>query len=191
MPENKVQFNIKNVHYSVLTTVVSGGVTTYTYATPVAVPGAVTLTLDPAGNVEPFYADGIVYYNAIANNGYTGDLEMARFPDVMLQDIWGFTLTSTGKVLMEDSSTEPAAFALLYEIDGDADEQLYVLYNVSAARPGVGSATTTDTKTPQTQTSSITAAPRGDGKVLGRTTAATPTATKTSWFSTVYEGDAP
>lgn len=185
MAENKVQFNIKNVHYAVLTTTVSNGVESYSYATPVAVPGAVTLTLDPAGSVEPFYADGIVYYNAIANNGYSGTLEMARFPDQMMQDIWGMTLTSG--VLTENSQTEPALFALLYEIDGDADEQLYALYNCSAARPGVGSTTTTDTKTPQTQSAELTAAPRGDGKVLARTTSTAATATKSGWFSSVFE----
>lgn len=190
MAENKVQFNLKNVHYSLLTeTVGSGGAVTYSYATPVAVPGAVTLTLDPAGEVNPFYADGIVYYNAISNQGYSGTLEMARFPDAMLKDVWGFTETATGKVLQENSSTEPKQFALLYEIDGDTDEQLYVLYNCSGTRPGIGSTTNTASKTPQTQSSSITAAPRGDGLVLGRTTDDTPTATKTGWFSAVYQAD--
>ena len=80
MAENKVQFNLKNVHYAVLT--VEDGVPSW--ATPVHVPGAVTLTLDPQGEVKPFHADGIVYYQTVSNNGYAGDLEMARFPDRMM-----------------------------------------------------------------------------------------------------------
>ena len=73
MAENKVQFNLKNVHYSVLTkTVGTGGTISYSYATPVAIPGGgVNLTLDPAGETTPFYADGVIFYNAISNSGYT------------------------------------------------------------------------------------------------------------------------
>ena len=181
MAENKVQFNLRNVHYAVLT---NGA--TPSWDTPVAVPGAVTLTLDPSGDVTPFYADGVTYYQAIANNGYSGSLEMARFPDAMLKDVWGFTEGANSKVLTEDATTEPKPFALMYQIDGDADEQLYVLYNCSAQRPGVGSTTNTDTKEPQTQTATLSAAPLASGKVLARTTAETPTDTKTGWFTSVF-----
>ena len=186
MSENKVQFNLKNVHYSVVTETVTSGVTSYTYATPVAVPGAVTLTLDPVGDVTPFYADGQTYYQSVSNGGYSGDLEMARFPDAMLKDIWGFSEGSTSKVLTESASAQPKSFALLYQIDGDSSEQLYVLYNCTGTRPGIGSTTTTETTEPQTQSSSITAVPRADGKVLARTTADTPAATSGSWFTSVF-----
>lgn len=189
MAENKVQFGIKNVHYAVLTETVTGGEVSYSYGTPVALPGAVTLTLDPAGDVEPFYADNIVYYNSVANNGYSGSLEMARYSDQFLQDIFGMTLTTTGKVIMENSQTEPKAFALLYQIDGDQSNECYALYNCTITRPGVGSTTITETKTPQTQSADLTAAPRGDGLVFARTTDTTPTATKTGWFTSVYAGD--
>ena len=43
------------------------------------------------------------------------------------------------------------------------------------------------TKEPQTQSSDITAIPLADGRVLARTTADTPTATKTGWFTTVFQ----
>ena len=135
--ENRVQFNLKNVHYAVL----SNAGTSPAWATPVHVPGAVTLTLDPQGEVTPFYADGVVYYQTVSNNGYSGSLELARVPDKMLQDIWGYTLGETSKVLTEHADVQPAAFALLYQIDGDADNELYVMYNCSASRPGAGAAT--------------------------------------------------
>lgn len=139
MAENRVQFGLKNCHYAVLTTTITDGVETYTYGTPVAIPGGVTLTLDPAGEVTPFYADNIVYYQSVANNGYSGDLEVARFPDSFYTDIFGFTETQTSKVLMENSQTEPKEFALLYQIDGDASNECYVLYKCSATRPGTDS----------------------------------------------------
>lgn len=183
MDKNKVQFNLKNVHYAKMT--VTEG--TVSFDTPVHVPGAVTLTLDPQGSVEPFYADGIVYYQAVANNGYSGDLEMARFPDQMLIDIWAFELDETDKVLTENANEEPSAFALLYQIDGDINEDYYCMYNCTGTRPGIGGTTSTGTKTPQTRKSTISAVSLSDGKVLARTTSDTPSAVKNNWFKKVYE----
>ena len=54
MAENKVMFNLCNVHYAVKT---DAG-----YLTPVKVPGAVSLSLEAQGDEEKFYADGIAYY---------------------------------------------------------------------------------------------------------------------------------
>ena len=183
MDKNKVQFNLKNVHYAKMT--ITDGVVSF--ATPVAVPGAVALALDPQGSVEPFYADGIIYYQSVANNGYSGDLEMARFSDQMLVDIWGFELDETDKVLMENASVEPSAFALLYQIDGDKNEDYYCMYNCTGTRPGVGGTTNTATKTPQTRKSTISAVPLMDGNVLARTTSDTPLEIKAAWFKKVYE----
>ena len=181
--ENKVQFNLKNVHYAVMTTTGSSPA----WSTPVAVPGAVTLSLDPQGEVTPFYADGITYYQSVGNNGYSGDLEMARFPDQMRIDVWKFNQVETDNVLIESVNVEPAAFALLFQIDGDVDEEYYCLYNCSGTRPGVGSTTNTDTKEPQTQTSTISAVALEDGNVMARTTASTPSSVKEAWFTKVYK----
>ena len=63
MTKNKVKFNICNVHYAPLTVTEDGIVT---YAAPVPLPGAVSISLDPTGEPESFYADGIEYY--IINN---------------------------------------------------------------------------------------------------------------------------
>lgn len=180
--ENKVQFNLKNVHYAVMKT---DGVTP-AWDAPVHVPGAVTLTLDSQGDVTKFYADGIVYYQSVSNNGYSGDLEIARFPDQMLQDIWGLEKTTTDMVLVENSNIEPKAFALLYQIDGDKDKQFYCLYNCTGTRPGIGSTTITSTKEPQTKTSTVSAVSLEDGSVMARTTTGTPEEIKTNWFKSVY-----
>lgn len=184
--ENKVQFNLKNVHYAVLTETKTSGSTTYSWGAPVAVPGAVNLNLEQQGEITKFYADGIVYYQSPVNNGYEGDLEMARIVDKMLQDVWGMTLGTTSKVLTENANTEAKAFALLFQIDGDADEDCYVLYNCTGTRPAIAAKTKEDTKEPQTQSSTISAAPLGNGNVMARTTSETPEATKNSWFSQVF-----
>lgn len=187
MSENKVQFNLKNVHYAILTENVTGGKTTYTWSTPVAVPGAVSLSLDQQGEITKFYADGIVYYQSPTNNGYEGDLEVARIHDKMLQDVWGFTLGATSKVMTENADTEAKAFALLFQIDGDAGEDCYCLYNCTGTRPSISAKTKEDTKEPQTQSSTVSAAPLADGRVMCRTTGDTPSETKAGWFTSVFE----
>lgn len=189
MAENKVQFNLCNAHYAVLTdTVNTSGVHTYSYGTPVPIPGAVTLTLDAAGDTSTFYADGMAYYQTQANNGYSGSLEVARIPDQMLTDVWGVTLATTDKTLIEFSNVQPKEIALLYQIDGDAGDQRYCLYRCSLGRPGIGSATTTETKEPQTQTVDIAAMPRADYKVMARTTSLTTSTIVSGWFNAVYTG---
>lgn len=181
--ENKVRFNLKNVHYALLNSTTQA----ITFDTPVPVPGAVSLTLDPAGEMKPFYADGITFYVSESNNGYTGSLEMARFTDKMLQDVWGYEKAPTDNVLIEKSGVEAKPFALLFQIDGDKDNELYCLYNVTGSRPSIASATNTDTKEPTTQTTSITAPPLPDNRVMARTSAETPAETKKNWFNKVYE----
>lgn len=181
---NKVQFGLKNVYYAVQS-VGSGG--TISFGTPVAVKGAVALNLDPNSSVTPFYADNMVFYNAVANNGYTGSIEFAKISDDMLSDIWGMD-ENADKVIIEKNNVEPKNFALLYQIDGDEEEELYVLYNCTATKPAIGSSTTTDTKEPQTQTCDISAVAMADGKVMARTTSATTSTVKSGWFSAVYTG---
>ena len=181
--ENKVQFNLKNVHYAILTTLT----TTPEWDTPVSVPGAVSLALEQQGELTKFYADGIVYWQSSSNNGYEGDLEMARFPDQMMQDVWGDTLSATDNVLMENANTQPKSFALLFQIDGDSTNSLYCLYNCTGTRPGINASTNNETKTPQTQTSTISSIPLPDGNVRAKTTATTTPSIVSGWFDSVYQ----
>ena len=182
MPKNKVQFNLKNVHYAPMT-----DTTTPAWDTPVPVPGAVSLALEQQGSVSPFYADGITYFQSASNSGYSGDLEMALFPDQMLEDIWGMTLTDTDNVLIENANVQAKSFALLFQIDGDATQQFYLLYNCTGTRPGIGSKTNGDTVEPQTQKTTISAAPLPDGNVMAKTTDTTTEEVRTAWFTKVYE----
>ena len=82
---NKVQYGLKNVHYATVTV----GTNTVTYGTPVAWPGAVSLSLSAEGDTNDFYADNIQYFTSIANNGYSGDFESAMIPDSFKTDIMG------------------------------------------------------------------------------------------------------
>ncbi len=69
---NKVKFNICNCHYALQKVQENGEMA---FENPVAMPGAVSIALDPNGEPESFYADGIEYYIIANNMGYDGDLE--------------------------------------------------------------------------------------------------------------------
>ncbi|WP_294143876.1 major tail protein [uncultured Clostridium sp.] len=184
---NKVKYNLKNVHAAKMTETVSdAGVVTYTYATPQAIPGAVSISLDAEGESSPFYADGIVYYRSVTNNGYSGDLEIALIPEWFRTAILQEVLDGKG-VLVENSGLgESVKFALLFEFDGDINAIRHVLYNCTASRPSIESETKEDTIEPGTETLSITADPRSDGLVKARTGDTTDTTAYDNWYKNVY-----
>ena len=185
--ENKVKFGLENVHYAIQTESATGEIT---FATPVPIKGAVNLSLSPEGDTTKFYADNVAYYVSAANDGYQGDLEIARVPDSFSTDVLKEELDATDKVLVEKSNVEAVRFALLFEFSGDQRATKHVLYNCTAARPAVSGKTTENSKTPATSTLTLTAAPMADGRVKAKTTANTPAATVSGWYSKVWEPSA-
>ena len=183
---NKVKYNLKNVHAAKLTETVVEGVTNYSYATPQAIPGAVSITLDAEGDSSPFYADGIVYFRTYANNGYSGDLEIALIPEWFRTEILKETLDTNGVLVEKADNTESVKFALLFEFDGDERAIRHVMYNCSASRPSIESSTKEETIEPGTETLSLTADPREDGLVKSRTGDTTSAETYANWYDEVY-----
>ena len=76
--ENKVTFGLKNAHYAVIENETEEGIT---YGTPIRIPGAVEISLEPRGEMTEFYADDMLYYAAQNNQGYDGTLNIANIPD--------------------------------------------------------------------------------------------------------------
>ena len=184
---NKVKFGLKNCHYAKAT--LDPDTNIVTFGTPVAIPGAVNLSLDPEGDTEPFYADDMVYYTTVANNGYSGDLEMALVPDHFRKDILKETEDANG-VLVEDSTVEPEHFALLFEFSGDKKKIRHCMYYCTAARPTIEGKTNEDSKEVQTETLELTATPLPNGLVKVKTGANTDEAVYNGWYSAVYEASA-
>ena len=183
---NKVKYNLKNVHAAKLTETVTDGVSTFTYAKPQAIPGAVSISLDAEGESSPFYADGIVYFRSVTNNGYSGDLEIALIPEWFRTEILREQLDAKGVLVENNDNAESVKFALLFEFDGDVRAIRHVLYNCSASRPSIESETKEDTIEPGTETLSITADPRADGLVKARTGDTTDAAAYAGWYNNVY-----
>ena len=180
--KNKVKFNICNVHYALITVDDDGEVT---FGTPVAMPGAVSLSLEPNGEPSNVYADGYAYYTIANNMGYEGDLELAMVPESFRTDVLKESLDDNS-VLVESANVDTASFALLFECDGDVKKIRHVLFDCSGARPNIESATSEEEIEVQTETLAITAAPLANGYVKARTGDSTTDTVSTGWDTSGY-----
>lgn len=179
---NKIKFGLKNVHAAIQTETDGA----YSYATPTAIPGAVSLSLEAQGEATPFYADDCEYYVSAGNNGYSGDLEIALIPEWFRTDILQETKDSNGVLVETSDGKEAVKFALLFEFAGDVKAVRHVMYNCTVARPAVGSQTKEENVEPQTESLTITSKPRTDGLVKSKTGDTTATATYEGWYTDVY-----
>lgn len=181
---NKVKFGLRNVYYSVITET-NGQVS---YGTPVAIPGAVNLSLDTVGDKEDFYADDSIYYSSTANQGYEGELEIALIPDSFKTAVLGMTQDANG-ALVENADDVVKSIALGFEVQGDATPRRTWLYNCSVARPSDSASTIESSKTPSTESLSISVMPRLSDRavkvVMAKTTENA--STYNSFFSSVYD----
>lgn len=179
---NKIKYGIRNVYYAKATTGTDGALT---YATPVALPGAVNLTISQEGEDNPFYADDVIYWRGISNNGYSGTLELALVPEKFYTDILGVTLNDDG-VYVEAADDTTSEFALLFEFQGDESATRHCLYRCTAQRPDVAGATKEAGITPQTETLNISVMPRINDMFVKAKCPASASA-YANWFTAVYE----
>lgn len=184
MSKNKVKFGLSNVHIAKITEN-EGKIE---YGIPFAMPGAISLSADPAGDTTPFYADNIKYYIATSNQGYEGDLEIAMTPDEFLKEILGQKEDSNGAIF-ESADDTNARFALMGEIEGDAKKRRFVYFDCTAARPSAEMNTVEESKEPQTDTISITMSPRSTDKAIKAVIEASETnqTVYNKFFEKVYE----
>lgn len=183
LKKNKVKFGLNKVHWAKITAWSDDGVPTF--ATPVRLPGAVSLSIDANGENENFYADNTVYYVINNNAGYTGDLEIALITTDFATEILGEQLDSKG-VLVETNDAETSQFALLFEFDGDKNHIRHVLYCCSASRPATEGQTTEESKEVKTETLSLTASALPNGLVKSKTCESTDESTYNNWYKSVY-----
>lgn len=187
---NKVKYGLKNVYYAKAT--LDATTNTATYATPVAWPGAVNLSLDAEGGTTKFRADNIDYWVGQSNNGYSGDFESALIPDSFRKDILG-EYEDSNNVLVEDAGAKTVYFALLFQFEGDDKNTRHVMYKCSATRPSVSGATTEEEIEPQTETLTLTAGAIHNASINKDVVKARCGESDTpysSWFSAVYQSGA-
>lgn len=183
LKKNKVKFGLSMVHYAKITAWSDEGEPTF--ATPVRIPGAVSISIDANGEASNFYADNGVYYVINNNAGYTGDLEIALIPTDFATAILGEQLDNKG-VLYERNDAETSQFALLFEFTGDKNKIRHVLYCCSASRPKNESSTTEESTEVKTETLSLKASALPNGLVKSKTCESTDETTYNNWYNGVY-----
>lgn len=151
--DNKIEFGLCSVYYAVITGY-DAQTKKYTYATPVPIPGGVSVTFSASGDSNPFYADNIVYFNVKTNAGYEGDLEIATIPDSFKIDVLGEV--EIDGMLAENADAQGKEFALMFQFEGDVSCRRHVMYRCSAGRPDIASSTREGSTTPNTSKLTIT-----------------------------------
>ena len=184
---NKIKYGLSRVYYALATIDSSTG--TATYATPVALPGAVELSMDPSGDSNKFYADNVAYATFAANAGYEGTLEVALITDGFRKDVLGEVVDSDIQVEKATSTTKP--FALLFQFEGDEDATRHVLYNCTASRPNIGSKTTEESVDVQTETLNLQCGSifntKLDANIVKGKISDKTKQTYTDWFNSVHQ----
>lgn len=152
--KNKVRYGLRNVHVCAITE--NAGAITYN--TPVAWKGAKSLTLDPEGDTNTYYADNTAYFTTNTNNGYSGSLEMSEIPEEIEKMIFNTVTTEEGN-LAEDANVLPNNVALMFQFEGDVSATKHIFYKVVFARPNVEGETKEESTDPKTTSMDITAVP--------------------------------
>lgn len=130
MANNIVTFGLKNVHYSKATFNPVDG--TWSFATPVALPGAQEFSSDLIGSSTQVYADDQVVATLIQNAGRTLTLKLTELIDEFKTDILGYKKLDNGN-LVEIVNAEVVTFALGFELQGDAKARRTWFYLCTAS----------------------------------------------------------
>ena len=184
MADNKVVYGLKNCHYAVISEDAETGETTY--GAPVALKGAVEISLEPRGESSDFFADDMLYHTTTSNAGYEATLTVANIPNEFRTAVLGEEL-GTDNVMTENTNQRSKKIAFMFEFDGDQKAVRHCLYNCTVTRPSLTSATKTETAEPQNQELSMVSAPREDGVVKRSTTVESTPEIYDGWYAAVYE----
>ena len=180
---NKITYGLSNVHvWPILSTGDDG---TPAYGEIIKVPGAKEMTLSAEGETVKFYADNIVYWTAEANNGYSGNLNIADVPATFAEKILK-QIRDVNGVLVENASETGAEFAMAMEFEGDTNKRKHVFYRCTVGRPDVSSSTKEENIEPNVAQLNITAMPRLDNHFVKASIEDTTSTAYENWY-----GEAP
>lgn len=155
MSQNKVTFGLEQVHIAFFDIEATEQPA---WGSPIAIPGSVRWTPTAVGESSTFYADNTAYFTITANNGYTGELELANLPDAVKAEMLGWEIDDNGAVI-EIADAIPKPFALLGQIQGDRRNRRFVYYDCVTSRPAKELTTKNESITPATDVLPITVSP--------------------------------
>ena len=184
---NKIHYGITNVFYRVCTeTLGTNGQYTETYATPVRLLGARSISMPAQNENVNFPADNDPnYWRQNVFSGYEGTLTLATLEDDFRKAVLG-EKQDTNSLVGESLNDKPVPFALIFQFEGDDKATRHVLYRCIAGKPDIDSETRDTTITPNEISIPITAGGRlSDGLVKWKALA-TATTAYNGWNNAVY-----
>lgn len=182
----RIRYGIKNAHYALAT---DDGTGALTYGTPVAIPGAKSISLDAEGEDVDEYADDTTWFHTVTNNGYSGTIEFedTASADAFLEDVLSLNKDAvTGKVT-EKASDQPKEFAFGAQFTlagGTETAKRFWLVRVTASRPSIAGETKESSIAVQTNTINIKAVPRISDDTVKHTCVSTDSV-YANWFTDV------
>ena len=163
-----------------------------TYATPVALPGAVSMSLSAQGERRYLSADNVAYVEAWSNGGYEGDVTLALIPDHFRLACLGEKQDAAegSNVTYETAELITQRFALLGQFEGDYANIRFCFYNCTASRPQISSQSLDGESgldpSQSTETMTISAKGRRADKIVRAKIIDDGSDTFKNWFSSVY-----
>lgn len=144
--ENTVVFGLEKIHVGEYDVASDG---TVTLGAPYHIPGAVDMTQDPESEQTVFNADNRAYYMATDDNGYSGELEMAVFPDEFKVRFLNYSIMPGGGVgKFKDKPSKKLYMA--WEFKGDKERRRGIMYNIEPGMISREFKTTEQSKEPVT-----------------------------------------
>lgn len=159
---NKITFGLKNAHYSVATLGTDGS---YTFATPVALPGAQEFSTDIVGGSTNVNADDQIVQTVNSLAGRTLSLKLTEIPESFKTSVLGYKKISTTGNLVEVADAPTVTFALGFEIQGDANARRTWFYLCTVTPVSEASKTKADSIEVNSITLNITVRPIQAGSV--------------------------
>lgn len=183
----KITYGIKNLHYAEKTNALDG---TPIFGALKPWVGASEISLPPVGEDVDIYADDVRYFKIPVNQGYEGDLSIYQIPEDFRVNHLGESKDANG-VFTEKANVVPKDFALVGEFttaDEDGiDPKRFALYDCSASRIDLASATKEDTISPTPFSLPITVIPTlKDEVVKASILKSANQSIFESWFDSVY-----
>ena len=141
---NKVRFGASNVRYALETE--------QGFGEWKRLAGTVTISFDPQGSQNTFYADNVGYYIATPSASDSISIELADLTEEAKIDLLGYFRDETSGLLCEPVTATRKPFAMGYQVEGDGDTLRGVRYGGTLNRPSEAHNTTTDSTDPDTIT---------------------------------------
>ncbi len=145
---NKVLFGVSNLHVGEYIVATDG---TVTLGTPFALPGTVNISMEPESEENKFYADNVVYWSAYSDNGYSGEIENAFFPDAFKTRFMNYKTLANGGIAQIKGEPNKKVY-MIFQVEGDEKARRGIFYNVTLGQITREYSTTEDSIEPATAT---------------------------------------